>query len=53
MVNVPQQKNISRQLCLKLDFVGFWGGFFSISEALYSVSSIVGRPVNLNHLNQL
>lgn len=50
MVNVPRQKNISRQLCLKL---GFAGVFFVFQRPFIQFCAFVGKSVNLSHLRSI
>lgn len=57
MVNVPQQKNTSRQLCLKLGFASWvFVGFFLLllfQRPFTQSCAFVGRAVNLSHFRSI
>lgn len=52
MINVPQQKNISRQLCLKLGFAVCLD-FFKFQRPFTQFCAFVGRSVSLSHLRSI
>lgn len=52
-VNVLQQKNISRQLCLKLGFAGCTFKFFSFQSPFTQFSEFLGGLLNLSHLRSV